>query len=265
MIKKYVLFVAVLLMVSCSSRKSVIQTTKSGKYSSSSRNRGNSKKIEPSPRVTVTNELINNYIQKYSPIAQANMKSYGIPASIILAQGLLESGYGVATLCVQANNHFGIKCHSDWMGDSVTYDDDTKGECFRKYNDPFDSFRDHAIFLTSGSRYSQLFRLDIKDYKAWAKGLKDAGYATDYQYPAKLISLIERYQLYDYDNVDYIGNKYVSGTNSRNKSNIENYLVQKGDTLYSISRKFNLSVDELRQKNNFMDNSISIGQTIRVK
>lgn len=261
-----ILLILAVLFVSCNTNKSVIQTTKKGSRNTATRNSSNkSKTIESSPRVKVTNDLILNYIDNYKGVAQSNMKTYGIPASIILGQALLESGYGTATLCVQANNHFGIKCHKDWMGDSVKYDDDSIGECFRKYDNPNESFRDHAIFLTSGSRYSQLFRLDIKDYKAWAKGLKDAGYATDSQYPSKLISLIERYQLYDYDNVDYVGDKYASVTSSRNKSNKGDYRVQQGDTLYSISKKFNLSVDELKQKNNFMDNSISIGQTIRVK
>lgn len=256
MIKKYVSLLAILLLVSCSSRKSVIQTTK---------NRKSSNRIEASPRVKITNDLITDYIEKYAPVAQSNMKSYGIPASIILAQGLLESGYGASTLCLQANNHFGIKCHKDWTGDSVSYDDDSKGECFRKYKDPFDSFRDHAVFLTTGSRYSSLFNLDRKDYEAWAKGLRNAGYATDSQYPAKLITLIEKYQLYEYDNVDYVGDKYATVSNSRSSSRKGDYLVQQGDTLYSISKKFNLSVDELKQKNNFRDNTISIGQTIRVK
>jgi flagellum-specific peptidoglycan hydrolase FlgJ len=266
MIKKYTLFIAVLFLASCSSRKSVIQTTKNRNHTTTSRNRQVPKKIEDSPKVKITNDLILNYIDKYSPIAQSNMKNYGIPASIILAQGLLESGYGAATLCVQANNHFGIKCHKDWTGDSVSYDDDSKGECFRKYNNPFDSFRDHAVFLTSSSRYSPLFQLDRKDYKAWAKGLKAAGYATDSQYPSKLITLIEKYQLYNYDNVDYVGDRYVTNSNTKNySSNGGDYQVQKGDTLYSISKKFNLSVDDLKQKNNLMDSSIAIGQTIRVK
>lgn len=254
------IIIIALLLASCHAKKSVIQTTKRG--SSSSRS---SKEIESSPRVKITNDLILDYINKYGPIAQSNMKTYGIPASIILSQALLESGYGTATLCLQANNHFGIKCHKDWMGDSVRYDDDSKDECFRKYDNPNESFRDHAVFLTSGSRYSSLFRLNIKDYKAWAKGLKEAGYATDSQYPAKLITLIEKYQLYSYDDVDFVGNKYAAVSNSRNKSKNSDYMVQQGDTLYSISRKFNLSVDELKQKNNFRDNSIAIGQTIRVK
>lgn len=256
MIRKYTILLLVLFLASCSSKKSGIQTTK---------NRNSSARIEASPRVKITNDLIVDYIAKYSPVAQANMKSYGIPASIILAQGLLESGYGSSTLSLQANNHFGIKCHKSWTGDSVSYDDDSKGECFRKYNDPFDSYRDHAVFLTSGSRYYPLFKLDRKDYRAWAKGLKEAGYATDSQYPSKLITLIEKYQLYNFDDVEYTGNKYAAASTTRSYSRTRDYNVQQGDTLYSISKKFNLTVDELKRKNNFTDNTISIGQTIRVK
>ncbi|TDD94405.1 glucosaminidase domain-containing protein [Flavobacterium cellulosilyticum] len=261
-----VLLILAVLFVSCNTNKSVIQTTRKGSKNTVSRNYSKrSKTIESTPRVKVTNDLILNYIEKYSVIAQSNMRTYGIPASIILGQALLESGYGTAALCLQANNHFGIKCHKDWAGSSVQYDDDTKGECFRKYNDPFDSFRDHAVFLTSGSRYSQLFSLDIKDYKAWARGLKAAGYATDSQYPSKLITLIERYELYNYDNVEFVGERLANNSNARVYNNNRDYKVQQGDTLYSISKKFNLTVDELKQKNNFEDNSIAIGQTIRVK
>jgi len=268
MTRIYRLLLISLVFVSCSTHKSGIQTKRKGSNTSVSRNDRNSNKtqvIDRNSRVTVTSELILNYIDKYSPIAQSNMKTYGIPASIILAQALLESGYGTAPLCAQANNHFGIKCHKDWAGDSVEYDDDSKGECFRKYNDPFDSFRDHAVFLTSGSRYSNLFRMDIKDYKAWANGLKNAGYATDSRYPSKLIGLIERYQLYKYDNVDFVAERFVNNSNSKGYSNTREYKVQQGDTLYSISKKFNLTVDELKQKNNIADTTIAIGQLIRVK
>lgn len=248
------ILIITLFLASCHSNKSVFQSSKRS-----------SKVIKPSPKVKITNDLILSYIDKYSPIAQSNMKNYGIPASIILAQALLESGYGTATLCIQANNHFGIKCHKDWMGESVSYDDDSRGECFRKYRDPFDSFRDHAIFLTSGSRYSSLFQFDTKDYKAWAYGLKNAGYATDSQYPAKLITLIEKYQLYSYDNVEY-EKRYVDKKSTRSyASNKEDYQVLQGDTLYSISKRFNMTVDDLKQKNNFSDNSISVGQMIRIK
>ncbi len=138
------------------------------------------------------------YIAKYSRIAVEEMYRSGVPASITLAQGLLESGYGRSELAVKANNHFGIKCH-DWKGPSVSYDDDRKGECFRKYEHASASFMDHSDFLRYRDRYKFLFDLPVIDYKGWAYGLKKAGYATDPAYPAKLIRLIEENKLYEYD------------------------------------------------------------------
>jgi LysM repeat protein len=123
----------------------------------------------------------------------------GVPASITLAQGLLESRYGLSELATKGNNHFGIKCHNDWQGGKVYHDDDRKGECFRKYDSPEQSFRDHSDFLRYRDRYKFLFDLEVNDYKGWAYGLKKAGYATDPAYPAKLIKLIEDYRLYMYD------------------------------------------------------------------
>lgn len=268
MIRINALLILIFFFVSCSSKKSVIQTTRNGSNTSVSQNKNNSSNksqtIEASPRVKVTNELILNYIENYKGVAQSNMMTYGIPASVVLGQALLESGYGVSSLCIQANNHFGIKCHNDWLGESVRYDDDSVGECFRKYNDPKDSFQDHAFFLTSRSRYSALFKLDYKDYKGWAKGLKDAGYATDPQYPTKLISLIERYELYKYD--IYINKKELARVaNNRISNETERYVVSKGDTLYSISKKYNISIEELKRQNNIFDNAISIGQSIIIK
>ncbi len=144
-------------------------------------------------------EKINLYIKKYAPAATKNMRFFKIPASITLAQGILESGYGEGTLAVNANNHFGIKCHKDWKGRSITHDDDEKDECFRSYKNPLRSFRDHSLFLVERDRYSNLFTLNKKDYKGWAIGLKAAGYATDLKYADKLISLIERFKLTRFD------------------------------------------------------------------
>ncbi len=144
-------------------------------------------------------EKINLYIKKYAPAATKNMRFFKIPASITLAQGILESGYGEGTLAVNANNHFGIKCHKDWKGKSITHDDDEKDECFRSYKNPLRSFRDHSLFLVERDRYSNLFTLNKKDYKGWAIGLKAAGYATDPKYADKLISLIERFKLTRFD------------------------------------------------------------------
>jgi LysM repeat protein len=139
------------------------------------------------------------YIARYGPIAIKHMKEYRIPASITLAQGLLESGAGNSDLAKNANNHFGIKCHKDWTGETYHKDDDAVNECFRKYRNPEESFRDHALFLTTRSRYASLFELSPTDYKGWAHGLKAAGYATNPAYAERLISLIERYELYQYD------------------------------------------------------------------
>ena len=155
-------------------------------------------KTIPNNGVTVE-EKINLYIKKYAPAATKNMRFFKIPASITLAQGILESGYGEGTLAKKANNHFGIKCHKGWKGKSITHDDDEKDECFRSYKNPLKSYRDHSLFLVDRDRYSNLFSLNRKDYKGWASGLKAAGYATDPEYADKLISLIERFNLIRFD------------------------------------------------------------------
>ena len=139
-----------------------------------------------------------NYIEKYSDLAVSHMNKHKIPASITLAQGILESGAGLSSLAKESNNHFGIKCHSDWKGERVYKADDNPNDCFRKYKKVEDSYEDHSQFLLR-SRYASLFKLDIKDYKAWARGLQQCGYATDKGYANKLISLIEIYELYQYD------------------------------------------------------------------
>ncbi len=141
------------------------------------------------------------YADKYSNIAIEKMEQYGIPASITLGQGILESGYGGSELAISANNHFGIKCGGSWKGARVYYDDDNKGECFRKYSSVEESFDDHTDFLISNSRYNSLFKLESDDYKGWAHGLKRAGYATNPQYAILLIEIIERHELNSYDRV----------------------------------------------------------------
>lgn len=140
------------------------------------------------------------YIARYAPTAVQEMYRSGVPASITLAQGLLESRYGLSELAVKGNNHFGIKCH-DWKGRTMRVDDDRKGECFRVYGDAAESYADHSDFLRYRTRYRGLFDLDIADYKGWAYGLSKAGYATDPQYAPKLIRIIEDYGLYRYDMV----------------------------------------------------------------
>ena len=142
---------------------------------------------------------VERYIRQYAPTAVSEMRRSGVPASITLAQGILESAAGTSRLAVKANNHFGIKCGSLWKGRSVKADDDARNECFRSYGSPAESFRDHSDFLRYRDRYAFLFELEPSDYKGWAYGLKQAGYATDPAYPSKLISLIERYNLTQYD------------------------------------------------------------------
>lgn len=139
------------------------------------------------------------YLNKYSSLAVREMKRSGVPASITLAQGMLESNYGRSRLATQGNNHFGIKCHSDWTGKKIYHDDNRRGECFRSYTSAEESFRDHSDFLVNGSRYRGLFTLRSTDYKGWAHGLKKAGYATDPRYPELLIRKIEEYRLWAYD------------------------------------------------------------------
>lgn len=280
MFKKIALFLLIGTLISCGSSKPTIQTTKKPvgwKYSkpiqnggSGSNSSGGKTTSQSSSKPLSTNEVTNAYIAQYSGVAMGNMKTYGIPASIILAQGILESGAGQSDLAMNANNHFGIKCHSDWTGDKVYKDDDSANECFRKYNQASESYKDHAMVLTGKKRYANLFALRKGDYKGWAKGLKEAGYATDPKYPEKLISYIESYNLDQYDS------KVLGKESSKNESKVlvaetfgtdetSTYEIQKGDTFYSVSRKFNLTVEELKQKNNITDNALSIGQKLIVK
>ena len=205
-------------------------------------------------------QVVSYYIDTYSGIAKDEMAQYGIPASITLAQGILESGAGRGDLTKRANNHFGIKCHTSWTGERVYHDDDEKGECFRKYKDPKYSYRDHSLFLTQRSRYQGLFRLKKDDYKGWARGLKKAGYATDPKYPDKLISIIERYNLTQYD--EEVLGKGGKKKDKKEDSSIKTYTVVQGDTLYSISRRFNLTVETLKQYNGLLTNDISVGQVL---
>jgi LysM repeat protein len=148
-----------------------------------------------------------DYIVKYTDIAVRQEKLHGVPASITLAQGILESGAGNSEMAKRSNNHFGIKCHNDWTGDTVVYFDDGENSCFRKYDKPEQSFDDHSLFLAKGRRYAPLFQLDPSDYKAWAYGLKNAGYATDPTYADKLIRIIETYGLNDLKQEKYAERK----------------------------------------------------------
>lgn len=212
--------------------------------------------------ITFKIDDIPDYIATFSEIAQLEMRAYGIPASITLAQGLLESGYGKGELAGKTNNHFGIKCHKGWQGDYDFHDDDAKGECFRKYNHPMYSYRDHSTFLSTRSRYAFLFDYDTTDYKNWAKGLRKAGYATDKKYPQKLIYLIEKHQLYRFDgdiprSVHKKNNQVVAKTNAI-------HIVRKGDTLYSLAKRYYVSIDDLMKLNKLKDANLSVGQKLMV-
>lgn len=213
----------------------------------------------PSIILTPTYNSTEDYIAFFKAVAIHEMKLYGIPASITLAQGILESGSGKGRLARQANNHFGIKCH-DWTGPRIYHDDDRAQECFRKYNDPSQSYRDHSLFLAKRKRYADLFKHKITDYKAWARGLKKAGYATDPQYPKKLISLIERYKLYRYDIFD----KKKKNKKERGRT-FQTHRVQKGDTLYSIAKLYNTTVEYIKSSNNLNSNALDIGQTLVIR
>jgi len=309
MLKKILAFVLLGLIMGCGSTKPKIQTTKSGVVKNKTTRKSKAGKtatagagsetrssevLESTSKTMVYSDQVKDYISKYDYVAKNNMKKYGIPASIILAQGILESGAGRGTLCVNANNHFGIKCHNDWSGEKVYHDDDSAQECFRKYKLAAESFDDHSLFLTSRGRYANLFKLEKDDYKAWARGLRAAGYATDPKYPEKLIGLIERYDLAKYD-AEVLGNDYTPApkpiadpkptpavvTKPKPAPSIQDavkttdktiaasgggsYTVLKGDTLYSISKKNNMTVDELIQLNGLSGNAISIGQVLKVK
>ena len=300
MFKKIIILFIIAALASCSSSKPAIATTKKAasvqkprvattKKTTDSRptvkkyptTNNTTEVIESTSKTVVTSNVITDYVLQYKDIAMGNMQKYGIPASIILAQGILESGAGKGDLAMEANNHFGIKSHKDWLGESVRHDDDSSQECFRKYTEASESYKDHALFLVGKNRYATLFTYEKDDYKAWAKGLRAAGYATDPNYPDKLISYIERYNLHQYDCL-VTGKPYTAINKSnpvRSSSSVANsdpkinmnsydpnlYEVQKGDTLYSISKKFNLLVDDLKQKNNLTDNAISVGQRLKVK
>lgn len=289
--------------ISCGSHKPHIQTTKNSKpkknkttHVAKTETASNTKKekkddkrvevLESTSRTVVYAELVQQYIDTYKETAKDNMRRHGIPASITLAQGILESGAGQGTLCKEANNHFGIKCHNDWTGEKVYHDDDSAQECFRKYSKAADSFDDHSLFLTTRGRYAALFKLDKDDYEGWAKGLRAAGYATDPKYPEKLTGLIERYDLAKFD-AEVLGKKYeakakpepavtttttkppttVASQTAKNDAPIgaNEYRVVQGDTMYSISKKHNITVDQLMQLNGLTSNALSIGQVLKVK
>jgi LysM repeat protein len=269
----YILLIVGLLS-SCASKRTTIL---SKNPSASTTSKGpNSTSSERKP--TSTTGL--SYIDQYKNIAIAEMEKYGIPASIKLAQALLESGNGNSTLARDANNHFGIKCGGTWTGKSITKSDDNPNDCFRVYDNPEQSFKDHSQFLLR-KRYEKLFSLDKNDYRGWARGLKDAGYATNPRYPELLIDLIERYELYKYDSAESRSEKIVREVKiettiekkeetgevvqaEKIKSPVQMIIheVKSGNTLYSISKQYNVTVDQIKQLNNLPSENLSIGQLL---
>jgi mannosyl-glycoprotein endo-beta-N-acetylglucosaminidase/LysM domain-containing protein len=268
------LLIVVIFFSSCSAKKGTI-TNRQARQNNQQIQKGNSASIANYTPLTSL-----QYIDRFKAIAIQEMNLYGIPASITLAQGLFESGSGNGELARVANNHFGIKCTSDWKGKSYYKDDDNVNDCFRVYDKPEDSFRDHSEFLKR-KNYAKLFELDKNDYQNWAYGLKKAGYATNPKYPELLINIIQKYNLDQYDSpegkiqkikredrvftqIDQNIGKAVKDSIIQNTPAEKVYTVKQGDTLYNISKRFGLTVDDLKALNNMADNNIKIGQKLVV-
>ena len=200
------------------------------------------------------NQRYQDYFDKYKDVAVEQMLKYHIPASITLAQGVLESGAGKSELATRANNHFGIKCNG-WTGRKSYHDDDEMNECFRAYDNVYESYRDHSVFLTTSKRYSSLFELKLTDYKGWARGLKACGYATSPTYANKLIEIIRLYKLYQYDTAkdyDKFQTQQVkSGDNRQIYAFNKNYYLKarRGDTFRSIAQEVGISYRKLAKYN----------------
>ena len=267
------LFIGLAFFTSCSAHKKTI-SNRQARRNNQAVQKANSASIAAYAPLTSL-----QYIDKYKGIAIQEMNLYGIPASITLAQGLFESGSGNGELARVANNHFGIKCTPAWDGKTYYKNDDNPNDCFRVYDKAEDSFRDHSLFLKKRKNYASLFDLAPTDYKGWAKGLKKAGYATNPNYPSLLINLIQKYNLDQYDNPRSANrNKpdtvFVKrdpdsvatppDTTSPNAPDNKTYTVQQGDTLYNISKRFGLTVDDLKTLNNLAGNNIKIGQKLVV-
>lgn len=278
------LALAAVLLSSCLSKQDVLQNPHVRKRPVPVHEPSARKHKQRSPRSTSATAHVSTsgqeYIERYKGIAIEEMERYGIPASIKLAQALLESGNGNSTLARRANNHFGIKCTPEWPGKKTYQDDDRRNDCFRVYNRPEDSFKDHSQFLLR-KRYEALFELDKDDYKGWAKGLKSAGYATNPRYADLLIDIIERYQLYQYDRpesqVEKVKREEVVQTeiveNKPEESQvvpakapvrIDIHEVKRGDTLAAIARKHDMSTQELMELNGLKTESLFVGQLILV-
>lgn len=241
--------------------------------------------VKNSDKVSTTNSTsiktpAESYIERYKNIAITEMNGSGIPASITLAQGILESGNGNSKLAKEANNHFGIKCATEWKGETVLQDDDNKDDCFRVYKSPEESFRDHTEFLKR-KRYASLFELDKNDYRGWANGLKTAGYATNPRYAELLISLVERYDLSRFDRIENEREKTIRENKvmkeiainiptEKKQETVKSpvvmkiYEVRSGDTLTSVSKQFSLSEADLKALNGLENVNLLPGQLLLV-
>ncbi|MDA3954981.1 MAG: glucosaminidase domain-containing protein [Bacteroidales bacterium] len=254
MTKKLLFLVLVLLIVSCKVQRAPISSPKSNNISSLNRT---------------------EYIKNYKDLAIKEMNRSQIPASITLAQALLESDNGNSTLAQKSNNHFGIKCHSGWRGNKVYHDDDKRNECFRKYKTVYKSYKDHSNFIVNGPRYAFLFEYNPTDYKSWSKGLQKAGYATSKSYATMLIKIIEDNQLYIFDKGGTLTNETYSAVDSQevvladidnfkiytekhrvyNKNRIDYIIAKKGDTFNSISEELGMLSWELFKYNELEENA----------
>lgn len=202
-------------------------------------------------------DAYSEYISTYSSLAIEQQEKHGIPASVTLAQGLLESSAGRSRLATKGNNHFGIKCHLTWRGDTMLRSDDAPNECFRVYKDVRRSYDDHSQFLLK-PRYASLFQLDPQDYAAWARGLRKCGYATDPNYASRLIAIIERYALYLYDtpegrcqedNTAYIQSQLAATHPVRRARGLHYVIAAPGESYSKIAKEFGLSEKKLRKYN----------------
>ena len=206
------------------------------------------------------NSAYQQYIDQYKDIAIEQMMRYHIPASITLAQGLLESGAGRSELTRNSNNHFGIKCNNNWTGRRTYHDDDAKNDCFRVYDSAYESYEDHSKFLSGNQRYRQLFQLKTTDYKGWAKGLKACGYATSPVYAEKLIEIIQLYKLYQYDSAKGYDHFMAQRTKDQNPNGAslhtikifnKNYYIidRRGDTFKAIGEEVGISYRKIAKYN----------------
>ncbi len=261
------MIIASLVLANCGAKKTVVKSTSMENLPSVKQNPHVNKLKKNSSNL---NKYTLYYIKKYAPLAVNQMHQHDIPASITLAQGILESSNGRSQLASKSNNHFGIKCHKGWKGKRVFHDDDKKQECFRKYLYVINSYNDHSVFLTTRKRYASLFKLKKTNYKGWAKGLKKAGYATDKKYSKKLIKIITDYKLYKFDKIRKKDLKRSRFTvkkveNITKKTALNYHEVKKGETLYSIAKKNNITVESLKKINKLRDNTISVGQRLLLR